>query len=89
MSSFTILRSREPGRVAAVGSNETMMERLEFVDIGAPQTEFPVKEVRITTSETVPAIGFRRYSDSIPLTSGHPGGMESAHGRAVIVDEVV
>jgi hypothetical protein len=41
-----------------------MMERPEFVNIGTPETGFPVKEVRTTTSETVPATGVRRYSDS-------------------------
>jgi hypothetical protein len=38
-----------------------MMERPEFVNIGTPETGFPVKEVRTTTSETT---GVRRYSDS-------------------------
>jgi hypothetical protein len=50
---------------AAVGGKEMMMERPEFVDIGARETGFPVKEVRTTTSETVPATGVRRDSDSI------------------------
>src|SRR6266481_3122252 len=50
---------------AAVGGKEIMMERPEFVDIGARETGFPVKEVRTTTSETVPATGVRRGSDSI------------------------
>ncbi len=50
---------------AVVGGKEMMMERPEFVDIGARETGFAVKEVRTTTSETVPAAGVRRYSDSI------------------------
>ncbi len=50
---------------AAVGGKEMMMERPEFVDIGARETGFPVKEVRITTSETALATGLRRGSDSI------------------------
>ena len=50
---------------AAVGGKEMMMERPEFVDIGARETGFPVKEVRTTTGETVPATGVRRGSDSI------------------------
>ena len=50
---------------AAVGGKEMMMERPEFVDIGARETGFPVKEVRTTTGETVPATGVSRYSDSI------------------------
>src|SRR5882757_6490012 len=50
---------------AAVGGEEMMMERPEFVDIGARETGFPVKEVRTTTGETVPATGVRRDSDSI------------------------
>src|SRR5258708_18403277 len=53
------------GAAAAVGGKAMMMERPEFVDIGARETGFPVKEVRTTTSETVPAAGGRRYSDSI------------------------
>jgi len=50
---------------AFVGGKAMMMERPEFVDIGARETGFPLKEVRTTTSETVPATGVRRYSDSI------------------------
>jgi len=46
---------------AFVGGKGTMMERPEFVNIGTPETGFPVKEVRTTTSETT---GVRRYSDS-------------------------
>jgi len=42
-----------------------MMERPEFVDIGARETGFAVKEVRTTTGETVPATGVRRDSDSV------------------------
>jgi hypothetical protein len=50
----------------AAGSGKgMMMERPEFVNIGAPETGFPVKEARTTTSETVLATGVRRYSDSI------------------------
>lgn len=51
--------------VAAGGGKGTMMERPEFVDIGARETGFPVKEMRTTTSETVPATGVRRYSDFV------------------------
>jgi hypothetical protein len=40
-----------------------MMERPEFVNIGAPEAGIPVKEMRIITSGTVPATGVRRYSD--------------------------
>jgi len=47
---------------AVVGGKEMMMERPEFVDIGARETGFPVKEVRTTTGETVPATGVRRDS---------------------------
>jgi len=47
---------------AAVGGKEMMMERPEFVDIGARETGFAVKEVRTTTGETVPATGVRRDS---------------------------
>jgi hypothetical protein len=50
---------------AAHGGTERMIERPEFVDVGARETGLPVKEVRTTTSETVPATGVRRYSDSI------------------------
>ena len=50
---------------AAVHGKGMMMERPEFVDIGPRETGFPVKEARTTTSETVPATGVRRYSDSI------------------------
>jgi hypothetical protein len=50
---------------AFVGGKAMMMERPEFVDIGARETGFPVKEVRTTTSETVPATSVRKYSDSI------------------------
>jgi hypothetical protein len=48
---------------AAHGGTERMIERPEFVDIGARETGIPVKEVRTATSETVPATGVRRYSD--------------------------
>jgi hypothetical protein len=47
---------------AVVGGKEMMMERPEFVDIGARETGFAVKEVRTTTGETVPATGVRRDS---------------------------
>jgi len=47
---------------AVVGGKEMIMERPEFVDIGARETGFAVKEVRTTTGETVPATGVRRDS---------------------------
>jgi hypothetical protein len=50
---------------AVVGGKEMMMERPEFVNIGARETGIPVKETRTTTSEAAPATGVRRYSDSI------------------------
>jgi|HubBroStandDraft_6_1064221.scaffolds.fasta_scaffold34082_1 hypothetical protein len=49
---------------AVVGGKEMMMERPEFVNIGARETGIPVKETRTTTSEAAPATGVRRYSDS-------------------------
>ena len=50
---------------AAGGGKGTMMERPEFVNIGPPETGFPLKEARPITSETVPATGVRRHSDSL------------------------
>jgi|ERR1700739_1885845 len=57
--------SCDPNPPAGSVSVLTMMERPEFVNIGPPETGFPVKEMRTTTSETVPATGVRRYADSI------------------------